>query len=163
MRSLSLAAAVVLSSAAPAVRPAVVATAPCTNATSNCVRWITFGAGPARSMVYATYPFGVRNTAITRALIMVHGAGRNADHYFETSTAAGFLANALDNTIIIAPRFAAGNDTVSPNELKWPEGGNSWRAGGMSPTNPSISSFDFVDEIVRQLANKATLPNLTRI
>src|SRR5438093_6558545 len=152
MRSVSLAAALVLSSAAPAVRPAVVATAPCTNATSNCVRWITFGAGPARSMVYATYPFGVRNTAITRALIMVHGAGRNADHYFETSTAAGFLASALDNTIILAPRYAAANDKVADNEIKWPEGGNSWRAGGPSPTLSTVTSFDLMDEIVRKLA-----------
>ena len=31
-------------------------------------------------------------------LIMVHGADRNADHYFSTATAAGFLADALDNT-----------------------------------------------------------------
>ena len=94
---------------------------------------------------------------------MVHGAGRNADHYFETSTAAGFLAGALDNTIIIAPRFIAGQDKPSANEVMWPEGGNSWRAGGMSPTNPTISSFDFVDEIVRKLADKKTFPNLTRV
>ena len=40
-------------------------------------------------MVYATYALDTPNTAITRALIMVHGAGRNADHYFETATAAG--------------------------------------------------------------------------
>ena len=114
-------------------------------------------------MVYATYPLDARNAAITRALIMVHGAGRNADHYFETSTAAGFLAGALGNSIIIAPRFAAGNDTVAANEVKWPEGGNSWRGGGMSPTNPTISSFDFVDDIVRKLADKKTFPNLTKI
>jgi pimeloyl-ACP methyl ester carboxylesterase len=94
---------------------------------------------------------------------MVHGAGRNADHYFETSTAAGFLARALDNAIIVAPRFAAGNDTVAANEIKWPERGDTWRSGGMSPTNPTISSFDFMDEILRKLANKRTFPNLTRI
>lgn len=136
---------------------------PCTTPTSPCERWITFGAGPARSMVYATYPLDARNPAITRALIMVHGAGRNADHYFETSTAAGFLAGALENTIIIAPRYTAGNDKPSANEVMWPEGGNSWRAGGMSPNNPTISSFDFVDEIVRKLADKRTFPNLSKI
>ena len=135
----------------------------CTHATTACERWITWGAGPARSMVYASYPLDRRNTAITRALIMVHGAGRNADHYFETSMAAGFLANALENTIIIAPRFIAGRDTAHPNEVMWPEGQISWRAGGMSPTNPPISSFDFVDELVRKLGTKAIFPNLTKI
>ena len=111
----------------------------------------------------ASYPLDKPNSAITRALIMVHGAGRNWDHYFETSTGAGFLAGALDNTIIIAPRFAAGNDTVAANEITWPERGDNWRSGGMSPTNPTISSFDFVDEIVRTLSNKKLFPNLTRI
>lgn len=114
-------------------------------------------------MVYANYALDGRNTAITRALIMVHGAGRNADHYFETSTAAGFLAGALDNTIIIAPHFIAGNDKPAPNEIMWPERGDNWRSGGPSPTNPTITSFDFLDEIVRKLADKRTFPNLTKI
>ena len=136
---------------------------PCTHATAACERWLVFGSGPARTRLFATYSLDTPNPAITRALVMVHGAGRNADHYFETSTAAGFLAGALDNTIIIAPRLAAGNDTLAANEVRWPEGRDSWRSGGMSPTNPTISSFDLVDEILRKLANKKTFPNVTRI
>ena len=114
-------------------------------------------------MVYASHPLDARNAAITRALVMVHGAGRNADHHFETAMAAGFLAGALENTIIIAPHFTAGTDSARPNEVRWPEGRNSWRSGGMSPTNPALSSFDFVDEIVRRLADRKSFPNLTRI
>lgn len=136
---------------------------PCTKAVTACERWILWKGGPARSMVYASYPLDARNPAITRALIMVHGAGRNADHYFETSTAAGFLAGALENTIIIAPHFTAGRDTAKANEVIWPEGANSWRSGGISPNNPTISSFDFVDEIIRKLADKKIFPNLSRI
>jgi pimeloyl-ACP methyl ester carboxylesterase len=45
----------------------------------------------------------------------------------------------------------------------WPNGGDSWRSGGMSPSNPTLSSFDFIDEVVRKLANKKNFPNLTRI
>lgn len=137
--------------------------APCVTPTAACERWITYGTGPARSMVYATHPLGTRNAAITRALIMVHGAGRNADHYFETATAAGFLAGALGNTIIIAPRLIASPDTAHANEVMWPNGGTSWRAGGMSPSHPTLSSFDFIDEIVRKLADKRVFPNLTKI
>jgi pimeloyl-ACP methyl ester carboxylesterase len=139
------------------------APAPCTKAVTACERWITFGKGAARSKVYGTYALDARNPAITRALIMVHGAGRNADHYFETSTAAAFLAGALENTIVLAPRFAARTDTVAPNEILWPEGRNSWRAGGMSPTDTTISSFDLVDQLVRKLADKKLFPNLTKI
>ncbi len=161
--SFFLAASLVTISLAAAVPSPAQSVAPCTAPTNVCESWITFGAGPARSMVYATFPLNKRNTAVTRALIMVHGALRNADHYFETATAAGFLAGALENTIIIAPRFAAGRDTVAPNEVKWPEGRDSWRSGGMSPENPRLSSFDFLDEIVRRLADKKTFPNLSKI
>ncbi len=136
---------------------------PCTKAVAACERWVTFGKGPARSMVYATYALDTPNANLTRALIMVHGAGRNADHYFETANAAGFLAGALDNTLIIAPHFIAGQDKPAANEVMWPEGGTSWRAGGMSPNYPTISSFDFLDELVRALSNKKNFPKLTHI
>jgi pimeloyl-ACP methyl ester carboxylesterase len=139
------------------------APAPCTTPTSACERWITFGHGPAKSMVYASYPLDVVNPVITRALIMVHGAGRNADHYFETSMAAGFLAGALDNTIIIAPHFIASNDKPAPNEVMWPERGENWRSGGASPTNPTLTAFGFLDTLVLRLADKKTFPNLTRV
>jgi pimeloyl-ACP methyl ester carboxylesterase len=119
--------------------------------------------GPARTKIYATYPLDVPNRAITRALVMVHGAGRNADHYFETSTGAAFLAGALENTIVLAPRFAAGNDSVAANEVLWPERGQNWRSGGVLATNATYGSFDFMDDLLRMLANKRTFPNLTKI
>src|SRR5579862_8856821 len=81
--------------------------APCTHATSACERWVTLAGGPARSMVYASFPLDVPNATVTRALIMVHGTNRNADHYFETAMAAAFLAGAVENTIVVAPRLIA--------------------------------------------------------
>jgi pimeloyl-ACP methyl ester carboxylesterase len=164
MRKLLLSSAAVALAFIPVQgRAQTAAVAPCTVATTSCERWITFGSGPARSLIYSTYPLDRQNTTVTRALVMVHGAGRNADHYFETATAAGFLAGALGNTVIIAPRFAAGRDTVAANEILWPERGDTWRSGGNSPSNPTISAFDFVDEILRKLADKKTFPNLTKI
>ena len=139
------------------------AVAPCTTATAACERWVPLGGGPTRSMVYATYSLEKPNKAVTRALIMVHGADRNADHYFETATAAAFLAGVLGNTIVIAPRFPAGQDTAASNEAVWPSRGDSWRSGGMSTSNPTLSSFDLADEILRTVANKKTFPNLSKI
>jgi pimeloyl-ACP methyl ester carboxylesterase len=155
--------AALLTSAAASNETPPTAAAPCTTPTAACERWVTFGSGPARSMAYASYALDTPNSAVTRALIMVHGAGRNADHYFATATAAGFLAGALENTIIIAPRLIASPDKPAANEVVWPNGNNSWRSGGMSPSNPTLSSFDFIDEIVRKLADKKTFPNLTKI
>jgi hypothetical protein len=56
-------------------------------------------------MVYTTFPLATPNPAIRRALVMVHGTLRNADHYFTTATGAAFLAGALEDTVIIAPAF----------------------------------------------------------
>lgn len=139
------------------------AQAPCVTATAACERWLTWGTGPQRTKVYGTFSLDKPNAKLTRALIMVHGAGRNADHYFETSIAAAFLAGALENTMVLAPRFAARTDTVAANEILWPEGGTSWRAGGISPTLATVNSFDLADQLVKILADKKRFPNLKKI
>ena len=137
--------------------------APCTTATERCEQWVALGGGPARAMVYSSYALNKPNRAVTRALILVHGTGRNADHYFETAMAAAFLSGALNNTVVIAPYFASDTDKVELNEVLWPNRGDSWRSGGMATSNPTISSFDFMDAIVRQLSNKKNFPNLTKV
>ena len=144
--------------------PAASFAASCTT-TADCTEWITFGKGPARSKVYRTYPLEARNETIRRALVVVHGAGRDADNYFRTAVAAAFLAGALDDTIVIAPRIASNEgrgctDQLDANEVNWPCGGNSWRAGGISTNQSTLTSFDFADEILKKLARKEIFPNL---
>ena len=146
--------------AAPVAAPIAAPAQPCTSPTSVCEQWIVFGSGPARSMTYSSYPLDKQNATVTRALIMVHGAGRNADHYFSTALAAAFLAGALENTVIVAPRFISPPDKPEANEVVWP---NTWRSGGTSTSHAPLTSFDVMDEIVRRLADKKTFPNLTKI
>jgi pimeloyl-ACP methyl ester carboxylesterase len=139
---------------------------PCLTADQSCAEWVVFGGGPQRSLVYRTFPLDKRNEAITRALVSVHGAGRDADNYFRSTLAAAFLANALDNTLIVAPRMASGDgagcrDILAPNEISW--NCNSWRSGGPAMSNPGVTSFDFLDEILRKLARKDLFPNLKAI
>lgn len=123
--------------------------------------------GPARSLIYTSRPLDVRNDRMRRALIMVHGTLRNPDHYFATAVTAAFLAGALDDTIVIAPRIAsaAGNchDTLAPNEVSYGCTGDSWRSGGSAASHPELTSFDFVDQILKKLANKSMFPNLRAI
>jgi pimeloyl-ACP methyl ester carboxylesterase len=142
------------------------AAAPCTATTKDCVQWIALG--PARSLVYSTYALDARNDRITRALIVVHGAGRTTDSYFRTTVKAASLADALGDTIIISPRFASNNrrsctDTLDANEINWACTGNSWRSGGVAVGNKTITSFDLMDEILRKLARKDLFPNLKAI
>jgi pimeloyl-ACP methyl ester carboxylesterase len=140
---------------------------PCKNATADCTEWVSLE-GQSRSLIYRTYSLDQKNERITRALIVVHGAGRDTDVYFRTGLAAAFLANALDNTIVIAPRFASSNDRgctdkLDVNEVNWPCNGDSWRSGGVALNNQNLTSFDFMDAILRKLARKEIFPNLKAI
>ena len=85
---------------------AAMAAAPCTTV-ATCTDLVTLGGGPWRSKVYTTYPLGTVNPQITRAFVMVHGTGRDADNYYRTAIAAAFLGGALEDTIVIAPRFSS--------------------------------------------------------
>ncbi len=144
-----------------------IAAEPCTKATPECTEWVNLG-GQARALVYRTFPIDKKNEKITRALVVVHGQGRDADNYFRTGLAAAFLAGALDDTIVIAPRFASNNgtgcrDTLAPNEVNWSCSGDSWRSGGVSASNKELTSYDLMDEILRKLVRKDVFPNLKAI
>jgi pimeloyl-ACP methyl ester carboxylesterase len=139
---------------------------PCIASAPTCTEFVKVGHGASRSLIYRTYSLDTRNNKITRALLVVHGAGRDADNYFRTATAAAFLASALEDTIVIAPRLASNTgggrggcaDRLAPNEVSW--NCSSWRSGGPALSDDQVTSFDFVDEILRKLARKEVFPNL---
>ena len=147
-------------------RPAA-PTPACTAAIEQCTEWVSLGSGPARSLIYRSRSLDTRDESVRRALIMVHGTNRNADHYFSTAMTAAFLGGALDDSIVISPRIASAagscKDTLAPNEVSWSCIGDSWRSGGTAASHPDLTSFDFVDAILKKLANKAMFPNLRAI
>ena len=137
---------------------------PCITATPNCTEWVNLGER-AQALIYRTYPLDTKRDKITRALIMVHGAGRDADNYFRTALAATFLAGAFEDTIVISPRFASNDgrgcrDTLAPTEVNWSCSGDSWRSGGAAAGNSKLTSYDLMDEILRKLGRKDVFPNL---
>ena len=140
---------------------------PCLTATTACTEWVTLGGGPWKSKVYRTHSLEKRNENITRALIVIHGTNRDADNYFRTAMAAAFLAGALEDTAVIVPRIASHdrgcNDQLDQNEVSYSCTGDSWRSGGVSASSDKITSFDFVDEIMRRLAKRQAFPNLKQI
>jgi hypothetical protein len=142
---------------------AAAAVSACTASTPTCTEWVTIGGGPARSLIYRSYSLDARNDRIRRALIMVHGTNRNADHYFATAMAAAFLAGAIEDTVVIAPHIIACSDKPELNEVLWSCNGDSWRSGGRAASHPELSSFDLADEILRKLAKTATFPNMKAI
>jgi pimeloyl-ACP methyl ester carboxylesterase len=168
-RWLWIGAMALLASATVAAASATVAPThapPCTAATAACAEWVPLKPG-ARAMIYRTYPLPVRNARVTRALVIIHGTLRNADHYFTTATGAAFLAHALGDTIVIAPAIHSADgdckDQLARGEVSWACGGNSWRAGGQAVGDSTLTSFDFIDAILKRLADKSVFPNLKRI
>ncbi|MCU0255974.1 MAG: alpha/beta fold hydrolase [Vicinamibacterales bacterium] len=161
--ALSICATDALAQAARRTAPAT-PVAPCTSATPECAEWVPLGTGGARSMIYRTFALDTRNERLTRAVVMVHGQGRDADNYFRTTVAAAFLAGALDDTMVISLKFASsdGNcrDTLAEGEVNWPCAGNSWRAGGPAVNDGSLTSYDFADAVLRKLARRDVFPNL---
>lgn len=67
---------------------AAAAAAPCISATASCTEWVS-DAGQSRSLIYRSYPLDARNDRPTRAFIMVHGAGRDADRYSQYGIGGG--------------------------------------------------------------------------
>ena len=144
--------------------PATVFAGPCTMPTSACAEWIALAGGPARSLVYRSYPLNIRNDRIKRALLIVHGSDRDAGGYFQIGIAAARLAGALDDTIVISPRFASRDglscsDKLAAEEVNWPCEGNSWRSGGIA-VGTAVTSFDLADEILRKAGARTVFPNL---
>jgi hypothetical protein len=138
--------------------------AACTTADPSCLEQVPLGPGGRFSLVYRSFPLTVRNPHIQRALIIVHGAGRDADSYFLSGVAGALIAGALENSLVIAPRLASNSggckDPLKPGEISWGCGGEQdWRGGGTAD-GLKVATFDFIDELLRMLARRKVFPNL---
>jgi pimeloyl-ACP methyl ester carboxylesterase len=140
---------------------------PCVDATAACTEKVAVGTKSGYIQVYRSHALTRPATEIRRAMIIVHGATRNADHYFSTGVAAAFLAKALPDALVIAPRFAVNDgrsskDALAEGELSW-ESRIGWAGGGEAKGQPDISTYDAMDAVVRLLAAKQNFPNLRSI
>jgi hypothetical protein len=144
--------------------------APCVAAIPTCAEWISLPPGSGRSLVYSTHPLTTRNDKITRALILVHGRNRDADNYFRTAASAALLGGAIEDTVVITPHFASNSgrcrDALAANEINWDcgrGGSGDWHTGAAALSDGQVSSFDLIDRIVTQLAERKDFPNLRLI
>jgi pimeloyl-ACP methyl ester carboxylesterase len=140
----------------------------CTTATPECTERLPVGPDGKWALLYRSHALTQRNPQIEEAFVLVHGQGRNADGYFSTALAAGFLAGALDRAVIVSPRFASNDgagckDVLAEGEINQPCRGNTWRGGGAATNSKDASSFHVADELLKKLADRRTFPNLKRI
>lgn len=140
------------------------AAAPCTQ---DCLEPFSMGGGRA-VMVYRSHPLMKGNAKARRALIVIHGAGRNADDYFPSGMAGAFLAGDLEGTVVAAPRFAGTGarnceDKLAPGEIGFRCTGDDWRGGGPAVGHPSVTTYDVMDALVRHFADKKKYPLLKHV
>lgn len=115
--------------------------------------------------LYANAPLSGENPQIRRVLVVVHGAGRDADEYFRSAMAAAFLSGALSDTLVVAPRFAATSaechDDAAENELTWDC--DAWKFGESSSNSVPADSFEVMDELLRRIENPKRFPNESQV
>lgn len=112
---------------------------------------------------YRTHDLNTGASRPTRALILVHGAGRNAEFNFNTGLQAT-LDELSDEVVVIAPHFITTEEDPLPDEPWWSEGG--WKRGHLSRRegpSPRVSSYAALDTIVAHLSDRTRFPNIEEI
>jgi hypothetical protein len=116
-------------------------------------------------------PLEQPNATVRRAIIVVHGTGRNSDDYYQYIVDSAKKAGALNETIILAPQFLLeedikdrkpGNDVLFWTNDGWKQGDPSVSTSS-NPRSASASSFGAVNLMMERLANRSTFPNLQSI
>ena len=114
---------------------------------------------------YRNKALGTSDTSVRRAVIVIHGTGRNASSYYNTIVSGANAAGAASSTILLAPHFLIQADVtdlhLGSEILYWAEPG--WKQGdrSLNPSPAGISSFSVIDSISMRLA--ANFPNLEQI
>jgi pimeloyl-ACP methyl ester carboxylesterase len=98
---------------------------------------------------------------VTRVVIVVHGAHRNADSIFRS--AVSLVPDG--STLVIAPQFLLDEDiaahSLAENVLRWrPDG---WEIGADAIAPVPVSSYDTIDTLLDNLADRSRLPNLQTV
>ena len=121
--------------------------------------------GEAIVPAYTSADLSKTHSDIKRAVIVVHGRLRDADNYFELTMRAAKASNAMGDTLLIAPQILTTGDaarhSLGPVIARWKS--ESWVAGDIGKAPSSLSSFEVLDGIIAQLADRTRYPNLERI
>jgi hypothetical protein len=127
---------------------------------------VTTPAGSGDLALYVSQDWDRPQPAITRAIVTIHGARRDAD-ISRTIAEAARANSKLDpeTVLLIEPQFLNDLDVAAqhlPAEtLHW--GHNSWEGGEDAHGPAPISSFAAIDAILARLADRASFPALRNV
>jgi hypothetical protein len=115
--------------------------------------------GEGRLPYYASGPLDAPGPGLQRVLVVVHGALRDADRYFEHATRAAAAAGS--RALIVAPQFLADVDHIAragapAGTLYW--GVEGWKGGEPALGPARISSFTALDGLLLELTAPGRKP-----
>jgi pimeloyl-ACP methyl ester carboxylesterase len=88
----------------------------------------------------------VKNKAVTRIVVVVHGTSGNYCDYARYAMESASDAGVLGSTLVIAPHFVTSAETSDQSRLIW---GSGWREGNTSNNadDTKVSSFTALDQL----------------
>ncbi len=127
---------------------------------------VTTPAGTGSLPIYVSSDWSKPQPRVTRALVIFHGIKRNAVGYFRSANEAVQSAGkAGRGTIVIAPQFLTEEDAVAfhldSGILRWHH--ERWEGGANAAGPAPISSFDAIDAVLAQLADRSRFPDLVQV
>ncbi len=122
-------------------------------------------AGDASIPIETSVDLTTAHPEMTRAALIFHGKGRDAEGYFHDLERAASDAGESAHTILIAPQFLREEDVqahhLPSRMLRWHLG--SWTAGLPAAAPQPLSTFQIVDALLRVLGDRRMFPNLKRV
>ncbi|WP_394777610.1 alpha/beta hydrolase [Undibacterium sp.] len=119
-------------------------------------------AGSGTLPLYVSVDWKVPQPGITRAVLVFHGRLRDADVYWRSAQKALSASGDAQHTMMIVPQFLADADIpahyLGQDFLHWQW--ESWMGGENANGPAALSSFDAIDAILLQLADRTRFPNL---
>jgi len=118
-----------------------------------------FSAGGKKVEYYRNHPL-TGSEDYDRAVIVIHGYGRNADDYYDSvREAQDMFPGVGTNALVLAPRFKTIDDNPEDDELYWSNGG--WIYGRESLDGQEYSSFAVADGLLETISSR--FPKVTEI
>ena len=96
--------------------------------------------------------------SVEMAFIVIHGANRNADDYFNFVMSSLLDEDLAEKVLVVAPEFLENGDS---DRLYWRSRG--WREGQVASGPLAISSFSVIDSLSGQVLRNGHFPNLKKL
>jgi len=119
-----------------------------------------FSVGGKKVEYFRNVALSPGSTEYDRAVIVIHGFGRDASDYYDSVREAQTVFPGVgDTTLVLAPRFQTIDDGPEDDELYWSVGG--WIYGRESLDGQAFSSFAVADDLLERISSN--FPKVTEI